>query len=476
MDKFVWLSTLPPVIAIVLAVWSKRVLPSLLAGLLAGSYFLNPTLTGGFETATDNIVKLLSDKSSLQVLLFLYLFSGLIGIMKKSGGIEAFSARLGKSVHHEKGVFYTLWALIPVTFIDCGFRIVGAGSILRPLAEKNKVARERLAFMLNNTASPVVELIPIATTFVGFNVANIDQGLKMAAVKDQSAYGVLLRAIPFQFFSIVVLLITFLSIYLPWKKSRAPKAGRKQVSRKMPADEMSMSMADAAPTIRPKLMNLALPMLVVVGLSFLFFWYFGRANADSDSSLSSIMGATDPNKAMLVALFVSIAITGVVYFFQKYDVKSMTSDFIAGGNEIVPTLAILTIAWSLAAVSQDLGLSDLVKQRLGSSLPAWSVPISLFALASVVTYFIGEGWAAASLIMPFAIPLAVSSGSAIPLCVAAVITGGTFGDTTSPVAGMTNMASNVLDADHSIYLKHASFYNFVAAGVAAALFLIAGLI
>jgi len=475
MDKYVWLSTLPPLITIGLAVWSKKILPSLLAGLLAGSYFLNPTLTGGFETASDNIVKLLSDRSNLQVLLFLYLFSGLIGLMKKAGGIEAFSRRLEKSVHDEKGVFYTLWALIPVTFIDCGFRIIGAGSILRSIAEKNKVAKERLAFMLNNTASPVVELIPIATTFVGFNVANIDQGLKMAAIKDRSAYGVLLHAIPFEFFSIVVLLITFASIYLPWRKS-ATTASRKDPSHEAPADAMDMAMADAPPVIRPKIMNLALPMLVVIGLSLLFFWYLGRTDAASDSSLSSIMGATDSNKAMLVALFVSIAITGVVYFFQKYDVKSMTSDFIAGGNEIIPTLAILTIAWSLAAVSQDLGLSDLVRQRLGSSLPRWSVPISLFALSSVVTYFIGEGWAAASLIMPFAIPLAASSGSAIPLCVAAVITGGTFGDTTSPVAGMTNMASNVLDADHSTYLKRASFYNFVAAGVASVLFLIAGLI
>jgi tetracycline resistance efflux pump len=125
-------------------------------------------------------------------------------------------------------------------------------------------------------------------------------------------------------------------------------------------------------------------------------------------------------------------------------------------------------------VSQDLGLSDLVKQQLGSSIPSWGTPISLFALASVITYFIGEGWAAASLIMPFAIPLAVSSGSSIPLCVAAVITGGTFGDTTSPVAGMTNMSSNVLNADHMKYLKYASFYNFSAASISAVLFLISG--
>jgi tetracycline resistance efflux pump len=215
-------------------------------------------------------------------------------------------------------------------------------------------------------------------------------------------------------------------------------------------------------------------MLVVIVLSLFFFWYIGKTNSEPNSSLMAVIGATDPNKAMLVALIISIAITGVVYFFQKYSVKKMAADFFSGGNEIIPTLAVLTIAWSLAAVSQDLGLSDLVKRQLGNSIPSWGTPVSLFALASVITYFIGEGWAAASLIMPFAIPLAVSSSSPIPLCVAAVITGGTFGDTTSPVAGMTNMSSNVLHADHMKYLKFASFYNFSAAGISAVLFVIAG--
>jgi Na+/H+ antiporter NhaC len=142
------------------------------------------------DTAVDQIVATLTDKDSLQVLLFLYLFSGLMGIIKKSGGIHAFSALAGRHVTSKKGVFGVLWALIPVTFIDCGFRIVGVGSITRPLAEKHGIARERLAFMLTNTASPVVELIPIATTFVGFNLAIITIGLKSAGIMDQTtAYG-----------------------------------------------------------------------------------------------------------------------------------------------------------------------------------------------------------------------------------------------------------------------------------------------
>ncbi len=473
MESTVWLSTVPSLATIVLAVWSKRILPSLCAGLLVGSYLLHPTLTGGFETAADKVVNLLTDKSNLQVLLFLYLFSGLIALLKNSGGITAFSAKMEKYVTSERGVFYTLWALIPLTFIDCGFRVVGAGSLIRDLAEKKKVSKDRLAFMLNNTASPIVELIPIATTFVGFNVANISQGLKNAAMSDRSAFSVLLHAIPLEFFSLAVLVITFLSIYFQMDKAKS----RTEPHRKNgPENEMNMEMREAKPAIEPRIVNLVAPMLAVIGFSFFFFWYFARKSSESAITLSSIIGATDPNRAMLVSLLITIAMTGLLYYAQKYKIPKMTNDFIAGGNGIVMTLVILTVAWSLAAVSQELGLTELVKQQASNSLPSWGIPISLFALSSAITYFIGSGWGSASLIMPFAIPLAASTGAGIPLCVAAVITGGTFGDVTSPVAGMTNMTSRVIGADHSSYLKYASPYNFVAAGIAAVLFLAAGIL
>ena len=154
----------------------------------------------------------------------------------------------------------------------------------------------------------------------------------------------------------------------------------------------------------------------------------------------------------------------------------MTKDLISGGNELMGVLLILVVAWALGGVSQDLNLSEFIRLQVGDSLPAWGVPVALFLVSCLVTYFIGEGWAAASLIMPFAISLAVSAGAGIPISVAAVITGGTFGDVTSPVAGMTNMASNVTKADHMNYLKYASPYNFLALAIASILFLLFGLV
>ena len=468
-----WLSVLPPLLTIAIAIWSKRIVPSLLAGLLLGGYLLDRRITGGFETAVDQIVSTLTDKDSLQVLLFLYLFSGLMGIIKKSGGIHAFSALAGEHVASKKGALYVLWALIPVTFIDCGFRIVGAGSITRPLAEKHGIASERLAFMLNNTASPVVELIPIATTFVGFNLAIITIGLKSAGISDQAtAYSIWLKAIPLEFFSLVVIAITFLSMF---HTSREGKRSPAAPASHTPPAEAGMTMDAPEPVIKARLVNLVIPMLTVIALSIFFFWFFGSEGSDRASLLGAIMN-TEPNRAMLVALFIAVFVTAIVYALQKYGIKEMVTDFISGGNEIMPTLVILAIAWPLAAVSQELGMNVFIKDLVGSALPGWSVAVTLFILSASVTYFIGSGWGSASLIMPFAIPLAVSAGASVPLGVAAVITGGTFGDVTSPVAGMTNMASNIARADHAKYLRYAAPYNFAAAGIAAVLYVVAGFV
>jgi tetracycline resistance efflux pump len=466
-----WLSILPPIITIAVAIWTKKIIPSLLIGLLLGSYLLNPTLTGGFETVVDEIVKTLTDRGSLQVLLFLYLFSGLIALIKKSGGIKAFSDLADKHIKSQRGVFFVLWALIPVTFIDCGFRVVGAGSITRSLAEKNKIAKERLAFMLNNTASPVVELIPIATTFVGFNIANISIGLKAAGIAQKdSAYAIWLKAIPLEFFSIVLIIVTFLSIFYQYNKSGDVQT-KPSVKKEMAG--MKMDMEEKETLIKPRVYNLIVPLLSVISLSIFFFWFFGKNKPGNDTFISALTN-TEPNEAMLIALFISVVITAIFYFFQKYDLKKMTADIISGGNEIMTTLIILTLAWPLASISQELGLNTFIQHTLGGSLPVWSIAVSIFIISSGVTYFTGSGWGAASLIMPFAIPLAVVSGISIPLCVAAVITGGTFGDVTSPVAGMTNMSSNIAHADHAKYLKYANPYNFISAGLAAVLFLVAG--
>lgn len=462
-----WLSILPASITILLAVTTKRILPSILIGLLSGGFLKARGILSGVEVTIDYIVKNLSDQNNLYVLTFLYLFSALVLLIRRSGGIAAFTSTMDHFIKGKRGVFYALWALIPVTFIDCGFRVVAAGSILRSLSEKQSISRERMAFMLNNTASPAIELIPIATTFVAYNMGIIQQGLTAAGVKNESAYGVLLSSIPFQFFSWVVLVLTFSSIFMGWRNPSATHAKKNNEH-----EGMEMPMREWEPEIKPKILNLVMPLVLVIGLSIGLLAVSGFKEAQKTSEISEIIEAMEPGKTMLVALFLSLIATSALYLLQGYSLKKISSDVIEGGNNIMPTLAILILAWPLSKVSQDLGLGELVRETLGGSFPTYFIPLTAFLVTSLITYFIGSSWGAEALVMPVAIPLAVSGGASIALVAAAVISGGSYGDVTSPVSGMTNMAANITHADHAKYVKRAFFYNTIAATVAAVLFLV----
>jgi tetracycline resistance efflux pump len=145
MHNTLWLAIIPALVTITLSIWTKQILPSLFVGLIVGGMLKSMSIIHGIPTALDSIVQMLSDTGNLQVLLFLYLFSGLVLLIKNSGGIEAFTSKIKQRTEKKRSVFYTIWGLIPFTFIDCGFRVIAAGSMIRTLGDKYEVSKERLA-------------------------------------------------------------------------------------------------------------------------------------------------------------------------------------------------------------------------------------------------------------------------------------------------------------------------------------------
>lgn len=130
-EFMIWLSVVPAVLTIALAVWTKRILPSLLIGVLVGCVLKAQSVFSGFPLAIEYVIGVLSDKDNLHVLLFLYVFSALVQLIRRSGGIKAFTELAGRYIHGKRGVLFSVWGLIPLTFIDCGFRVVASGSPTR---------------------------------------------------------------------------------------------------------------------------------------------------------------------------------------------------------------------------------------------------------------------------------------------------------------------------------------------------------
>ncbi|RBW70182.1 Na+/H+ antiporter NhaC family protein [Bacillus taeanensis] len=476
----IWFSILPSIIAIILAIWTKQVIPSLLAGLWFGSWIVADSFLQSFNQTISYVIGVLTDPNNMNVLLFLYIFSGFVSLIQVSGGIQAFAKLMAKYLTNSKRTLAALWGLLPITFIDCGFRVVATGSIIKPIAEKQNISKERMAYMLNNSASPVIILIPFATTFVGYVLGVIEKGVQVAGIEG-SAFSLFIRSLPFNFFSYLSILIALLSIVPMFNfgkmKSLLQKSTtshRKEAfgvefseefdhkekahtAKDQTGNAMKGSMEhdhdmDEKSVLKPRLVNLIFPLAVLIPLSFFL-----------------MMGSDEPARSMLVALAVTSLATAFIYRFQGIKLKTLMDRFFKGGNKLIVTITILAVAWPLSDVSQDLG--RLIETTLGENLSSNLVPVLLFIVTGAVAYFIGSSWGSWALMMPIGMTLAVTTGGSVPIVIAAVLSGGTFDDVTSPVSGMTAMSAGIAEADHMKYVKAMSPYNFAAASLAAVLFL-----
>jgi len=515
MELGLWVSILPPLSAIILAMLTKQVIPSLLIGLLIGSFFSEPGIFSPFATTISYIIGILTDSGNMDVLLFLYLFSGLVSMIQLAGGVNGFTQLMEKWVHSKKGSLIASWLLVPITFIDCGFRVVATGSIIKPLAKKFGVSGEQLAFTLNNSASPLISLIPFATTFIGYMLGVIAVGMKTAGISG-SPFVMFLRSIPFNFFSFTAISVAIFSVFLPWKFTEKEKKLTQNNKRpilteafnfEMGKDEMDKSLIDTTQDqmgvalgkdmemaeeghkhshkvpmsmehdhdmeikskLPPRAYNLLIPIGILIPLSFFMVWLDG---SNKGETLLQIFSEANASRAMFQALFITTAITALFYLLQRLTLKELTNSIIKGGNKLMVTITILALAWPIATVSRDLGLPKLIELTLGNRISAVFIPVFIFTITALVTYFVGSSWGSWALMMPLALPLAVTSGASLPLVIAAVFSGGTFGDVTSPLSGMTAMSSGIAEVEHMDYVKAMTPYNLFAGGVAATLFLV----
>jgi Na+/H+ antiporter NhaC len=338
----------------------------------------------------------------------------------------------------------------------------------------------------------------MATIFIGYTTGVISKGME-AANLEGAPITIFLSSLPFHFFSYVSILIALLSLMPAFNFSRMKELmeqssgdkGNRQTkkintenrdyafefSKEMDENEdkadtakdqmgvamkgekksmkgMKMGMENDEPALKPRLLNLVIPIVILIPLSFILMW-----------------NSENPSRMMLLALMVTIVGSVGLYLIQGLKLKTVMDRFIKGGNKLMTTIIILVLAWPISDVSQDLGLTTLIEGTLaGTITPVW-IPLIVFLVTAIVTYFIGSSWGSWALMMPVAIPLAVTTGSSIPLVVAAVFSGGIFGDVTSPVSGMTAMSAGITNADHMKYVRAMTPYNMTAAALSAVLFL-----
>lgn len=473
MDQGIY-SIIPPIVAILMATFTKRIIPSLILGLWIGALILQPDIIGGTIKAVHYIVNSLASAENAYIILFLFSFGSLAEIMSMSGGIKGFGKLAERYVKSERGALLSVWAVTPATFLDCCFHVVSTGTITKPLVEKVSGSKEKLAFIINVTSSQLIVLIPFATTYVGYIVGVVASSMRKAGYSG-SAYSLYLQSIPFNFYSISIVLISILVIFfgLGFGKISFGKLDEKDAQGGVHGGHEAHEQCEFEEKAPPRIMNLVIPLLVLIGLIIFFFWYTGRG--PDRGFLAAIMHAKF-EEAIFIASFATLLLTSAFYVVQKIPLGEIETHFLSGGTELIPPIAVLLLSWSIAGVTEDLGFAQFISGTLGTALPPYIVPVVIFSIAGATSYFMGSAWGTWALVMPLALPLTAATGGNPALAVGAVLAGGSIGDNISPLGETPVLTSSITDVPILKHVRSELPYGLAAIGVSVVLYLGVGFI
>lgn len=433
-----WEAIIPFLIIIPVAIWTKQVIPGLTLGLLVASYMVEPTLLGGITKATDYVISNLAKENKLYVIGFLYLFAGIINLVKVTGGIQGFIDVTSKKIKTRRQTFGLIWLTILGTFSSPNLRIVTVAPIIKVIQKRVDITKERLGFVIEATGLPIIALIPVATAFIGYMTGTIELALQSANLSGDP-YKLFIQSIPYNFFSIVIIVLA-----LPYTLIGHPTLNNNKKKKK----EEAIEKVDEEFKSRP--INLYIPVLTALVLSIFLSWWNGYQktqgffNAFIESNVS---------KSMFIAILITLMVTVILLLIERYPLKKIIDDFFYGSNNLMPAICIFALVWGLASATNDLQLSQFVAASLGW-VPSYLVAPVVFLVGSLLAYFIGSSWGSWGLLMPIGLSMVKVSGIPIPILIGVVFASGTFGGLASPLSGTTIMMSKIMDMEIMQYSRY----------------------
>ena len=516
-NKFGMLTLLPPFVAIVLAFITKNVIVSLVIGVMAGGFLLNlnganvfSALFSSFLDLVDRAIGALSDPWNAGIILQVLAIGGVINLVAKMGGAKAIAEALAKKAKTARSAQLMTWAAGLLVFFDDYANSLIIGPMMRPVTDKMKISRERLAFVIDATAAPVAG-IAIISTWIGLEVGLIGDGFSAIGI-DTNAFSIFLNTIPFRFYNILILgFIVITSITLkdfgPMREAelKARRGNRALTSSEDIDKEISKEHGDLDPLpgVKLNIWNAIIPIGVLIIGALLAFYYSGyQAILSGDNATLINLINNSPisfeaikecfsNADASVALFQSALFAGIVALAMGVRKKIFTLSeglemWVDGMKTLIITCVILICAWSLSSVIKELGTAKYLITLLSGSIPAFLLPSIIFVLGGIMSFATGTSYGTMGILMPLTIPLAHSLSpevSYIIVCISAVLTGSIFGDHCSPISDTTILSSMGAGCNHIDHVKtqmpYALFvgtiavvFGYIPAGLGLPLYLI----
>jgi Na+/H+ antiporter NhaC len=469
MDNAGWVSVLPPILAIVLAIWSKQVILSLFAGIWIGFTVLhgfNPLI--GVTAGLDGVVNVFSDPGDTRVLIFTLIIGALIATIEHSGGVRGFVNFLESRrwVHNGLRAQMLAWITGIVIFIESNITLLVAGAVSRPLFDRYRISREKLAYIIDATSAPVCVMIPLnawGAVIIGL----------VASTGAEDPLGTFIAAIPYNLYAILAILLAALVIWKdinigPMKKAEErTQQGQLLWPGAIPLVDVSAETPSPDEKDIPSAALMAVPILAMILMMPVGLYITGDGSIRDGSGSVSILWSVS---FALLTSWVMILAGG------KGSVAELMRIFMNGAGALLPISTILLLARALGDVAMLLGTGDYVASVVGDNIPAvWLAPL-IFLTSSFIAFSVGSSWGTFAIMIPIAIPIAATLGLSVPLFLGAAISGAIFGDHASPISDTTVVASMASATDHIDHVRTQLPYALIAAAVTTAGFFIIGLV
>ena len=459
------MSVLPPLLAITLAIITRQVILSLSVGIWIGFCLLesvNPL--AGIGLALDGIVNVFSDAGDTRVLMFTLIIGGLIATIEKLGGVRGFIHLLEHRnwVTNGKRAQWLAYSIGIVVFIESNITLLIAGAISRPLFDRYKISREKLAYIIDSTSAPICVLIPLNAW--GAVIISL-----LGSSEIDNPIDVFLYAIPFNIYPIVVILFCGFVISRnieigPMKKAQVRTEGGEFLwPNATPMIDPAILSQKVERTDADKARFMIVPIAVMVISMPLGLIVTG------DGDLSAGSGSTSVLWAVLAALVISWALA---LQQRRLNLEELMQIFLKGAGGLLPVTMILLFALALGDVANLLGTGAYVAQLVQQNIPLALLLPLLFIISGFVAFAIGSSWGTFAIMIPLAMQIAVPLDLNSSLFLAAVLSGSVFGDHASPISDTTVVASMASATDHIDHVRTQLPYALISGSITAFGFLL----
>jgi Na+/H+ antiporter NhaC len=486
-----WVSVVPPLLAILIALTLRSVIPALLVGIWFGatalrSFSLPGAASGLMDSFQVFVTRALADADHAAIILFSMMIGGMVGIITRNGGMTGIVSLMVKRATTAVSGQVSVWLMGVVIFFDDYSNTLVVGNTARPLTDRLLISREKLAYIVDSTAAPVAS-IALITTWIGYEVGLIGESLAAIPEIDQGAYTVFLQSIPYSFYPILAVL--FVLVVAAFGRDMGPmykaevRARAGQVSPVNSADLPSMQGENLDPKsgVPERAINAFVPLAVLIVSLVVGLYVTGEGE-----TLTDVIGSADAYKAMMWASFAGALTAATMTISQKLLTTHETVDaWYGGARAMLLAMIVLILAWSLSSVTEELHTALYLVSVLADSLPVALVPAAVFVLSAITAFTTGTSWGTMGILMPLVIPLSwavmgvndMQSPEHMHIMYSAIasnLAGAVWGDHCSPISDTTVLSSMASSCDHIEHVRTQIPYAVLVATVGLAVGTIPG--